>query len=95
MIKHMVIFNLKHETDAAETKQFLKDGETILTSIPGVQNFGVFRQVSKKNDYDFGFSMEFENEQAYENYNKHFLHVNFVETRWNEEVTKFLEIDFT
>jgi hypothetical protein len=92
-IIHKVIFCLKYDKSAPETEKFLSDGRAILTSIPVVRNFEVFQQISPKNDYDFGFSMEFENREAYEAYNIHPLHVDFVEQRWKQEVTRFLEID--
>jgi len=52
------------------------------------------RQVSPKNDYHFGFSMEFADQKAYSGYNDHPDHVAFVRDRWMPEVEKFLEIDY-
>jgi hypothetical protein len=93
-IIHSVIFHLKHASGSVEETRFIEDGRSILSSIPGVQNFKVYRQVSPKNDYSFGFSMEFANAEAYESYNAHPLHVKFVEERWLAEVERFLEIDY-
>jgi hypothetical protein len=93
-IQHGVIFSLKHEKGSAEAKQFLEDGRSILTSIPVVQNFQVFDQVSQKNDYDYGFTMVFDSMEDYTTYNEHPSHVAFVEERWMKEVESFLEIDF-
>lgn len=93
-IQHMVIFDLKHGQDSQETLAFLRDGRRILTAIPGVRQFQVFKQVSPKNDYDFGFSMVFAGKADYEKYNSHPDHVAFVEQRWKKEVSRFLEIDF-
>lgn len=93
-IRHMVIFCLRHERGSGEEEKFLADGQSILTSIPQVEQFEVLRQVSAKNDYDFGFSMEFADQAAYEAYNAHPAHVGFVRDRWETEVTRFLEIDF-
>ncbi len=53
-----------------------------------------FNQVSIKNDYDYGFSMVFNDKQAYDTCNNHPDHVAFVEHRWKKEVARFLEIDF-
>ena len=50
--------------------------------------------MSKKNDYEFGFSMEFADQAAYDAYNDHPKHVKFVEERWKREVERFLEIDY-
>ncbi len=93
-IRHMVIFSLKYGPEAQETQKFLLDGQAILSAIPTVEKFEVMRQVSAKNDYHFGFSMEFEDQAAYDAYSRHPSHVDFVEQRWKKEVTRFLEIDF-
>lgn len=93
-IRHMVIFNLIHQKDSQEELKFLKDGQELLTSIPVVKDFQVLRQVSSKNEYNFGFSMIFETSEDYATYNNHPVHKAFVASRWEKEVTKFLEIDF-
>lgn len=93
-ILHSVIFSLKHEKGSEAERQFLEDGERILTSIPVVKGFKVYKQVSFKNDYDFGFAMEFDSQEEYEAYNNHELHSAFVSERWEKEVEKFLEIDY-
>ncbi|WP_426446643.1 Dabb family protein [Paenibacillus sp. S-38] len=93
-IRHMVIFCLKHAEGSPAAEQFLEDGRAQLTSIPGVTRFEVLRQVSPKNDYDYGFSMDFADAAAYEAYNAHPVHTAFVSERWEKEVTRFLEIDF-
>lgn len=93
-IQHGVIFSLKHEKGSVAERTFLEDGKRILTGIPVVRDFQVLEQVSTKNDYDFGFVMVFDDQQAYDTYNAHPDHVDFVENRWKKEVDGFLEIDF-
>jgi hypothetical protein len=93
-IQHMVIFNLPYEEGSSKAMKFLKDGKRILTGIPVVRNFQVFLQVSPKNDFQYGFSMVFTDQDDYKTYNDHPDHVDFVEKRWMKEVTDFLEIDF-
>jgi hypothetical protein len=93
MIRHTVVFTLKHPAGSAEEQAFLRDA-LVLTEIPGVEKFEQLRQVSKKNDYAFGFSMEFADQAAYDAYNVHPKHVAFVEGRWVPEVERFLEIDY-
>ncbi|MCQ6561863.1 Dabb family protein [Paenibacillus mendelii] len=93
-ILHSVIFNLKHGKGSEEERRFLEDGQAILASIPVVNNFRVYRQVSPKNDYDHGFAMEFASQSDYEAYNDHPLHIKFVQERWTAEVDRFLEIDY-
>jgi hypothetical protein len=93
-IRHMAVFTLKHTVESPETEKFLDDGKQILSAIEVVENFEVVRQVSPKTDFDFGFSMEFQNQEAYDTYNEHPDHQSFVEQRWKKEVEKFQEIDF-
>ncbi|GMK37880.1 stress responsive protein [Paenibacillus sp. CCS19] len=93
-IIHSVIFTLKHPRESAEAQQFLADGRRILSSIPSVEQFVVNLQVSPKNDYQYGFSMAFADQEAYEAYNNHPLHTAFVAERWETEVERFLEIDY-
>jgi hypothetical protein len=94
-IRHMVIFCLKHEKGSDEEKSFFSEADQKLGCIPGVQEFRIFRQISTKNDYDYGFTMKFSNHQSYDSYNKHPNHVAFVENHWKKEVTRFMEIDFS
>ncbi|MEM7347336.1 MAG: Dabb family protein [Chloroflexota bacterium] len=93
MIIHTVAFKTKHPLGSAEEKDVLKAGID-LGNLPMVNNFQCYRQVSQKNEFEFGFSMEFESEEAYEAYNNHPDHVNFVSNRWIPEVETFLEIDY-
>ncbi len=94
MIRHTVVFTLRHAHGSLQEKAFLRDARIALAGIPGVEKFEQLRQVSKKNDYRFGFSMEFADQKTYDAYDKHPRHVNFVQDRWNREVEKFLEIDY-
>ena len=93
MIRHTVVFRLKHQAGSEEERAFL-DAAMVLKDIPGVQKFEQLRQVSPKNDYTFGFSMEFADETAYQGYNDHPDHVAFVQNRWIPEVAAFMEIDY-
>ncbi|CAG7639938.1 Dabb family protein [Paenibacillus allorhizosphaerae] len=93
-VKHMVVFTLKYELDTAETRAFLDKSAEILSAIPQVQQFEVFRQVSVKTDYHFGFSMVFADRGAYLAYNEHPAHMDYVKQVWEKEVLHFQEIDF-
>jgi hypothetical protein len=93
MIRHTVVFRLKHAADSPEESEFLSDA-LVLAKIPGVKSFEQLRQVSPKNDYRFGFSMEFADADAYAGYNNHPLHVSFVRDRWIPQVAAFMEIDY-
>jgi hypothetical protein len=93
MIRHTVVFTLKHPQDSAAEKKFLEDA-LVLTQIPTVHKFERLKQVSAKNSFKFGFSMEFADQAAYDTYNDHPLHVAFVRDRWKTEVSDFMEIDY-
>lgn len=93
MIRHTVVFRLRHDRHSEAEKAFLEAAK-MLAGIPGVERFEQLRQVSPKNDYTFGFSMEFHDQTAYDGYNVHPDHVAFVRDRWVPEVEAFLEIDY-
>lgn len=93
MIRHTVVFRLKHVKGFAAEAAFLKVAD-VLAGIPEVHKFEKLRQVSPKNDYAFGFSFEFADQAAYDHYNNHPDHVAFVRDRWIPEVAAFMEIDY-
>lgn len=93
MIRHTVVFRLKHDPGSAAEAEFLRSAD-VLASIPGAMNFEKLRQVSHKTVYAFGFSMEFADRADYGRYNDHPVHVAFVSERWVPEVAEFMEIDY-
>lgn len=92
-IRHTVVFKTIHPVGSAEEQNFL-DAGIALSAIPGVENFECLREISPKNDYVWGFLMEFADQSAYDAYNQHPDHVSFVENRWMKEVEIFQEIDY-
>ena len=93
MIRHTVVFKLKYPKGSPEESEFF-NAATKLSTISGVHNFESMRQTSKKNDFDYCFSMEFETMKVYDEYNQHPEHTKFVQTYWSKYVEKFLEIDY-
>jgi hypothetical protein len=93
MIRHTVAFRLKHPAGSRAEADFLVAAR-VLKEIPGVERFEQLRQVSPKNEFRFGFSMEFADLAAYDAYNVHPDHVAFVRDRWVREVEAFVEIDY-
>jgi Stress responsive A/B Barrel Domain len=92
-IRHTVVFALAHPAGSNAEREFLETAER-LAAIPGVESFELLAEVSPKNDYRFGISMEFADRAAYEGYNSHPAHVAFVQERWLAEVSEFLEVDY-
>ncbi|HRP31867.1 MAG TPA: Dabb family protein [Agriterribacter sp.] len=93
MIIHTVSFLLKHPKGSTEEKAFLA-ATLMLKDIPGVQRFEQLRQVSKKNKFSFGLSMEFADQKDYEAYNNHPIHTRFIQQYWIPDVEEFLEADY-
>ncbi|MCS6758023.1 MAG: Dabb family protein [Candidatus Devosia euplotis] len=94
MIRHTVVFTLKHAAGSPEGAAFLHDDARMLAAIPGVENFEQLRQVSPKTDFAFGFAMSFADAAAYAGYNGHADRLAFVRDRWQPEVEWFMEIDY-
>lgn len=92
-VRHTVAFTLVHQEGSAEERDFLDAAER-LADIPGVEAFELLAEVSPKNGYRFGISMEFADGAAYDRYNEHPDHIRFVQQRWVSEVSEFLEIDY-
>ena len=94
MIRHTVVFRLRHAPSSAAEADFLRTAREQLASIPGVERFEVLRQVGEQSAYRFSLSMEFADADTYRSYNGHPSHVAFVRDRWIPEVEEFLELDF-
>jgi len=92
-VRHTVAFTLVHEDGSAEERDFLEAAEH-LAAIPGVEAFELLAEVSPKNGYRFGISMEFADRSAYDGYNEHPDHIRFVQQRWLAEVSEFFELDY-
>ena len=57
-IRHTVVFRLRRPEGSPEEAAFL-EAAGALAEIPGVEAFEALREVSPKNDFRFGLSMEF------------------------------------
>lgn len=64
-IRHTVSFTLHHPAGSDEERDFLAAAEK-LGEIPGVEAFEILAEVSPKNDFRFGISMEFADQAAYQ-----------------------------
>lgn len=92
-IRHSVIFTF-NEGMSSDEKQVFFDEVRKLSTIRGVENFEILKQVSVKNKFEHGILMEFKDNEAYQYYNNHPNHVEFVQNIWLKQVDDFLEIDF-
>jgi hypothetical protein len=93
MIRHTVVFKLKHPKGSPEEKLFF-NAALKLSSIAGVRNFECLQQTNKKNNFEYGISMEFDTVKGYQEYSNHPDHVAFVQSFWLKYVADFLEIDY-
>ena len=94
MIRHSVILKLKNTISVEEKQAFFEAVDT-LADIPNVQKFEVLNQVSVKNKFEYGISMEFDNQEQYDSYSNHPAHLDFIQNFWIPNVKDFLEIDYT
>lgn len=93
MIRHSVILKLNDSIHPKEKQAFF-DAVDKLASIPDVQKFEVLKQISPKNKFEYGISMEFDTQEQYDFYSNHPEHVHFVQNFWMKSVEDFLEIDY-
>lgn len=93
MLTHSVFFKLKFPIGSLEEGEFLCAAAK-LSSIPHVLNFRSLRQISSKNIFDYGVTMDFDSQEHYDSYSDHADHVAFVETFWAKCVGDFMEIDY-
>ncbi|MFZ9661711.1 MAG: Dabb family protein [Chitinophagaceae bacterium] len=93
MIKHSVIFNFKPEIDSSRMKLFFSAADK-LADIPGVIDFRKWKQVSVKNTYQYGLTMEFDSNDELQKYIDHTTHATFINEQWIPCVADFLEIDY-
>jgi Stress responsive A/B Barrel Domain len=91
-IRHAGLLKFKSTVTAQEKQAFfiaLKN----LEHIKGVEKMEISKQISSKNTFEYGFSMEFANEDIYNAYNIHPSHDAFVKNYWLKYVADFMEID--
>lgn len=93
MIRHSVILKLKADLNSADKQAFF-DAVDKLAAIPDVQKFEVLKQISPKNKFEYGISMEFDNQEQYDIYSIHADHQAFIQNFWIKSVEDFLEIDY-
>jgi hypothetical protein len=93
MIRHSVILTLKESINSTQKETFFA-AVNELKQIPNVQKFEVLRQISPKNSFEYGISMEFDNQAHYDGYSAHPKHQSFIQDFWIPTVKDFLEIDY-
>ncbi|MER0439937.1 Dabb family protein [Emticicia sp. W12TSBA100-4] len=93
MIRHSVILSLKPQLSSEDKKAFF-EAVVKLTDIPNVQKFEVLKQISPKNNFEYGISMEFDTQEQYDFYSNHPQHQTFIQDFWIKSVEDFLEIDY-
>jgi hypothetical protein len=92
-IRHTVVFRLKWSAGSKAEAEFFA-AAAALASLPHVYRFERLRQISHKNSYAYGFSMEFPDTSAYAAYNSHPVHQAFLRDHWTPSVEEFMEVDY-
>lgn len=93
-LRHTVAFALPFPAGSGEEQEFLAAGRG-LAAIPGVEDFTVLRALDEQSELPLSFSMRFADRAAYEAYNAHPRHRDFVERLWLPTVTAFVETDYS
>jgi hypothetical protein len=93
MIRHSVILKFKDEISVGDKQAFFAASRE-LAKIPNVQKFEMLMQTNPKNKFEYGISMEFDNQEQYDIYNNHPDHQDFIQNFWIKNVADFLEIDY-
>lgn len=93
MITHTVFFSFKSTVNEPGRRSFF-DGVNELKKIPGVKNLQIVKQTSAKNKFEYGITMDFDNEAIYNAYNIHPSHTAFINNYWLSNIDAFLEIDY-
>ncbi|CAA9395311.1 MAG: hypothetical protein AVDCRST_MAG75-1798 [uncultured Propionibacteriaceae bacterium] len=93
MMQHLVVLRLRHPSGSAEEATFL-EGCRSLARIPGVQDFRLLRQIHPDSSYQYAFSMQFADQEAYNSYQVHPEHLAFVENVWKPAVAAGQDLDF-
>ncbi len=92
-IKHAFAVRPKAGAESDEIQDFLGRTAEILPSIPGVENFAIYRQINPDTGFDYLVSMEFACEKAYREYNRHPLHENYVADVWMKIAGEIMVFD--
>ena len=93
MITHTVQFRFKPGLSESDNAAFMEALQG-LSVIPGVQDFGIFQQVSTGNSFEYLATMRFRTHEEYRAYSDHPQHVAFIRNQWTPKVGAFLEGDY-
>ena len=92
-ICHNAFFKLKDSLSSDDRKLFFEEIYK-LANIEGVIDFKVVKETSPKNQFEYGATMQFKDQNAYDSYNSNPLHQKFVQEIWMKMVEDFMEIDY-
>jgi hypothetical protein len=93
MITHTVQFRFKPGVSESDIAAFMEALQG-LSVIPGVQDFGIFQQVSPGNSYAYLATMKFRTQEEYRTYSGHPQHLAFIHDQWIPKIEAFLEGDY-
>ena len=82
MVKHIILWKLKEDIDAAEVKKGIKEGlEGLYGKIPGLTEIKVYTNALESSNVDVMLYSVFENEEALKAYAVHPEHVAVADTK--------------
>ncbi len=92
-ISHSAFFKFKDSLSAADKELFFAEINK-LAGIEGAIDFKVVKETSPKNHFEYGATMQFKDQKAYDSYNTNPQHHKFVQEIWLKMVEDFMEIDY-
>jgi len=92
-IHHSAFFKLKDSLSSTDKELFFTEINK-LAGIEGVIDFKIVKETSPKNHFEYGVTMQFEDQKAYDSYNSNPQHQKFVQEIWMKMVEDFMEIDY-
>ena len=93
-ITHTVVLRLSHAAGSAAEADFLAAAQSSLSTLPGVLDFTVSRQVSNNPEMAHQISLRVEDQQRYDAFKVDPIHRSFVAERFLPEVAAYQEYDF-
>ena len=94
MIRHTVVFRLRHAPGSPAEADFLRAARELRAHPRRRALRGAAPDGEAERRTASRLSMEFADADAYAAYNEHPDHTGFVQDRWIPEVEEFLELDF-
>ena len=94
MLRHAVGVNLKYEKDDPRVKEFFQAAKKALATIPQVKAYTHYVVTNPDCDYQYGFVLDFESEETWNEYNENPENLVFSEKYWDKDFAGYIYFNF-